>query len=287
MSQKFTINDFNEKYPNDDACLEHFFKERYGSLKRCPNCKKPPKFYRLTDRKCWECQFCAYQIHPLAGTIFHKSDTSLKSWFFAIFLFANSKNGVSSMELKRQLRVTYKTAWRMAKQIRKLFSKSDKKLSKTVEADETYIGGKRRGKRGRGAEGKTAVFGLAQREETVRAEVVPNTQAVTLLPILRKNVRKGSQIMSDEYPPYNRVRSMGYYHRRINHAVKQYVRGLTHVNTIEGFWSQLKRSINGTYHAISPKYLQNYVDEFSWRYNARSCESPAFSLMVQQAALPV
>lgn len=188
------------------------------------------------------------------------------------------------MELKRQLGVTYKTAWRMAKQIRTLFSGNGGKLYRIVEADETYIGGKAEGKRGRGADKKTAVFGLVQREGELRAEVVPNTKAATLLPIMRKNVRLGSRFMTDHYGAYNKVRSMGYYHRRINHGINQYVRGLTHVNTIEGFWSQLKRSINGTYHAVSPKHLQSYVDEFSWRYNARHSPSPLFDLLMEKLA---
>jgi transposase-like protein len=284
--QKFTIKDFNAKYPDDAACLEKFYQERYGLAKSCPQCKKPFKFYKITNRKCWQCQYCAHQIHPLAGTIFHKSETSLKSWFFAIFLFSQSKNGVSGKELQRQLGVTYKTAWRMAKQIRKLLASSGPKLSKTVEVDETYVGGVRRGKRGRGAEGKTAVFGLVQREGELHAEVVPNTRRETILPLITENVEKGSRIMSDEYSPYNKVRSMGYYHRRIKHGINQYVRGLTHVNTIEGFWSQLKRSINGTYHAVSPAYLQSYVDEFSWRYNQRVSPEHPFSLMVELAARP-
>ena len=158
---KFTFKDFNEKYPDDNACLSEIFENRYGHLKTCPSCKKETKFHKVSDRKCYACQYCGFQIHPLANTIFHKSETSLKSWFYAIFLFANSKNGVSGKELQRQLGVTYKTAWRIAKQIRLLFSSDIRKLSNTVEANETYIGGKGRGKRGRGAENKTAVFGLA------------------------------------------------------------------------------------------------------------------------------
>lgn len=282
MAPKYTIKSFNAEFPDDNACVQYLFNLKYGKLKICPKCKKRTKFHRVKTRKCYDCQYCGYQISPLAGTIFHKSDTSLKSWFYAIYLFSVSKNGVSGKELQRQLGVTYKCAWRIAKQIRLLFAKSGGKLSRIVEADETYVGGKGEGKRGRGAENKTAVFGLVQREGEVRAQIVPNTKAETLLPIMGENVRKGSRFMTDEYPPYNRVRSMGYYHRRINHSAKQYVRGLTHVNTIEGFWSQMKRSIHGTYHAVSPKYLQSYVDEFAFRYNHRNLE-PSFSSILSEA----
>ncbi len=125
---KYTIKQFNEDYPNDDACLKRVFNSRYYNLKECPNCHKNTKFHRIVERKCFSCQNCAYQINPLAGTIFHKSSTSLKSWFFAIFLFSNSKNGVSAKELERHLGVTYKTAWRMAKQIRTLMKTGGLKL---------------------------------------------------------------------------------------------------------------------------------------------------------------
>src|SRR5690606_12645201 len=111
--------------PDDDACLQELFEHRYGHLQTCPNCQKPTKFYRVKARKCYKCAFCAYELHPTADTIFHKSSSSLKNWFFAIYLFANSKNGVSAKELERHLGVTYKTAWRMAKQIRLLFQNQD------------------------------------------------------------------------------------------------------------------------------------------------------------------
>lgn len=281
---KYTIAEFSKQFPTDQACLDYLFQRRYPGGGRCDNCKKEDCFYPVKGRKSYACSWCGFQVSPAAGTIFHKSETSLRSWFFAIYLFSQSKNGVSAMELKRQLGVTYKTAWRMAKQIRTLFSGGGGKLYRIVEADETYIGGRAEGKRGRGAENKTAVFGLVQREGELRAEVVPNTKAATLLPIMRKNVRRGSRFMTDHYGAYNKVRSMGYYHRRINHGINQYVRGITHVNTIEGFWSQLKRSINGTYHAVSPKHLQSYVDEFSWRYNARRSLSPLFELLMEKLA---
>lgn len=118
---KFTIQDFNTKYPDEDACIDEVFRQRFSGLKACKTCKNSFKYYKVSNRKCYACQYCGNQIHPLANTIFHKSETSLKNWFYAIFLFSTSKNGVFAMELQRQLGCTYKTAWRMAKQIRKLF----------------------------------------------------------------------------------------------------------------------------------------------------------------------
>jgi len=286
MPHKFTIRDFNEKYPHDDDCLAEIFNNRYGSVKVCPSCKKSTKFHKVTGRKCYACQYCGYQLHPLAGTIFHKSETSLKSWFYAIFLFANSKNGVSAKELQRQTGVTYKTAWRIAKQIRRLFSKPKKKLSKTVEVDETYIGARKPGKRGRGAAGKTAILGMVQRQGNVITHVIRSHKVADIIPLVQKNVRAGSTVMTDELYAYNPLGKLGYTHKRVNHLSKKYVEGEIHTNTIEGFWSQLKRSINGTYHAVSPKYLPSYVDEFSYRYDLRNLRASLFYPMVLRAARP-
>ena len=284
--ERFTIQDFNAQYPTDNACLEAIFKNRYGTLRICPGCEKRTTFYRVKKRKCYTCQYCGYQLHPLADTIFHKSDTSLKSWFYAIYLFANSKNGVSAKELERQLGVTYKTAWRIAKQVRVLCAPSMRKLSQIVEIDETYVGGKGKGKRGRGSENKTPVIGLAQRGGGVAAKVAPHPTTEAINTLVIQHVKAGTLVMTDEYAPYRKL-AKGYRHRMIKHKLKKYVRGMTHTNTIEGFWSQLKRSVSGTYHAVSPKYLQAYVDEFAYRYSKRHALSSLFFPMLARAGTPV
>src|SRR3989344_5492634 len=139
---RYTIKQFNEEYPDDNACLEAVFQNRFGDVKFCPKCGAETKFYRVKKRQCYACMHCGYQLHPLAQTIFRKSETPLKSWFYAIYLFSVSKNGVSAKELERHLGVTYKTAWRMAKQIRLLMQQDVEQLTGTVEVDETYIGGR-------------------------------------------------------------------------------------------------------------------------------------------------
>ncbi len=284
--QKFTIKSFNTKYPNDDACLAEIFKNRYGSLTKCPACKKETRFYKIAGRKCYSCQYCGHQLHPLAGTIFHKSDTSLKSWFYAIFLFSNSRNGVSAKELERALGVTYKTAWRMAKQIRKLFSESSKELSNVVEADETYIGGYAKGQPGKGGDNKTAVVGIVERKGKIVAKAVRNVKFSSVMPLIRKNVKLGSTIMTDEYNVYHPLTKIGYDHQSVKHSLKEYVRGKVRTNTIEGFWGQVKRSIKGTYHAVSPKHLQSYLDEFSYRFDLRNLQASLFYPMILRAARP-
>lgn len=280
MKEKFTIKDFNRMYPDDNSCLDEIFKNRYEHLKVCPSCKRETNFYKVKGRKSYACQYCGYHISPLANTIFHKSSTSLKNWFYSIYLFSNSKNGVSAKELERHLGVTYKCAWRIAKQIRLLFRQNKKLLSNIVEIDETYIGGKHRGKRGRGSENKTSVVGLAQRKGQLKAKVTKNTRSSTIKSIVKDNVEVGIDIITDEYNSYNFVRKSGFKHFTVNHGSKNWINGIAHVNTIEGFWSQLKRSINGTYHCVSPKYLQLYVDEFVYRYNYRLSSFPLFLNLV-------
>lgn len=275
--QRYSVLEFNQRFPDDDSCLDFVWNSRYGKLDVCPHCAKTTKFFAIRARKVYSCQLCGHQISPLADTIFHKSSTSLKTWFYAIFLFGASKNGVAAKELERQLKVTYKTAWRMAQQIRKLYGAVDNgQLFGTVEVDETYIGGKKKGgKRGRGTD-KTPVVGIVQRGNEVRAYVVPNTKSTTVMPLIDKNVKKFTTVMTDDYGVYNRLSLKGYMHDFVNHGTEEWVRGTVHTNTIEGFWSQLKRSINGTYHAVSSKYLQRYIDEFSFRYNRRQLEKPIF-----------
>ncbi len=174
----------------------------------------------------------------------------------------------------------------MQRQIRKLMRSENSILSGTVEIDDTYIGGKHKGKRGRGAEGKTPIFGMVERKGELKADMVENLKAKTVMPIIQENVEGNSQIFSDELSSYEKLKHYGFKHDVIKHRIKEYVRDEVHTNTIEGFWSQLKRSIDGTYHSVSPQHHQLYVDEFSWRYNHRSSENPFFELLLRRVVLP-
>jgi len=279
---RYTIKQFKTQFPTDEACLAHIFNQRFPDGCKCPKCGKE-SFHPVKNRRSYACS-CGFQVYPTEGTIFHKSSTSLVLWFYAIFLMAQSKNGVSAKELERHLGVTYKTAWRMAKQIRKLMSDNDEPFDGEVEADETYVGGKRRGKRGRGAEGKTPVFGVVKRQGGVKTSIVKDVKQKTLMPLIEKMVKSGSLIFTDESNSYNKVKSMGYGHEKVKHGKDEYVRGATHTNTIEGFWSQFKRSVHGTFHCVSPKHLQNYLNEFSFRYNHRDASLPC--LMFSRVSMP-
>lgn len=272
MIERYTIQDFNNQFPDEQACLNYLVKARY------PNAK----IYKIEGRAVYA-DYKGNQISPKAGTIFHHSATALKKWFYAIFLMSQSKNGVSAKELERHLGVTYKCAWRMAHQIRKLMNQGISLLKGIVEIDETMTGGKRPGKRGRGAEGKTTVVGMVERGGKMKAQVIPNVKRKTLEPIIEANVQKGSEVHTDELKSYNNLSEKGYTHETVNHSEGEYVRGNCHVNTDEGFWSQLKRSILGTYCHVSKKWLQAYLNEFVFRYNLRD-SGPIFPYLIGRLA---
>lgn len=262
---RYTFKQFKAEYPDDRACLKAVLENRYGDT--CPKCGVVgTKFYPITGRKGFACLHCRKHIYPLADTIFRKSETSLWNWFYAIYLFSTSKNGVSAKELERHLGVTYKTAWRMAKQIRLLMQQDAEKLTGIVEADETYIGGRSKGQRR--FHNKTAIFGVAEKNGSAKAKVTDTASTNRAKSFLKATVEIGSELHTDDSRIYVWTKQ-DYYHEMVNHTAKEYVRDTIHTNTIEGFWSQLKRSIDGTYHVVSAKYLQSYLNEFVFRYNFR------------------
>lgn len=284
---KYTIKAFNKQFKTDADCLEYIYKQRFPQGATCEKCGVQGNFYPVCSkgvtRRSYACQ-CGFQLYPTVGTIFHKSPTSLKTWFFAMFLMTCSKNGVSAKELERQIGVTYKCAWRICHQIRQLLKEEGLHLEGVVEADETYIGGYRKGRQFSGGVGKTPVAGILQRGGNVIAKVVPRVTRGTLIPNIKENVEAGSVLMTDELSSYRAIPKRVYRHYVVKHSKKEYVRGLCHTNSLEGYWSQLKRSINGTFHSVSRKHLQKYVNEFSYRYNRRKSETPMFLHLIVDVA---
>src|SRR5688572_5466058 len=269
---KFTIADFNRMFPDEDVCLDYVRDMVYPEGITCRKCGVVRPHSKIEGRKAYACAHCGTHVYPLAGTIFEKSSTSLKSWFYAMYLMSSTRCGISAKHLERELGVTYKTAWRMFTQIRKMLDHEVSGIddfSGAVEVDETYVGGKRPGKRGRGAAGKTIAFGIVERHGRVAAQVVPDVKAATLLPVISERVLPASMIYSDEMASYTGLAKRGYQHRRIHHAAKVYVMGDVHTNTIEGFWSLVKRDIDGAHHAVSAKYLQQYINAYAFRWNHR------------------
>jgi transposase len=294
---RYTVFDFDREFPDDAACLEWLVGHLYPDGIFCPKCDRVTKHHRVSKRTCYECQFCGHQEYPMVGTIFEGSATSLKLWFHAFFLMAQTRCGISAKQLERELGVTYKTAYRMFKQIRSLLDQdSDGPLSGTVEMDEAYIGGnpkwmhkndpRRKKFTGRGT-AKQPVFGMAQRKTDlapgrVMAKVVPDVGARSLLGTAAVKVLPASTVYTDEWAPYEHLEGMGYQHSRVHHAQQVYVDGDVHTNTIEGFWATVKTGIRGVYHGVSVEHLQSYLDEYVFRYNHRHDERGMFSAFLSR-----
>jgi len=285
-NKKYTFADFNTEFPNDDACLNHIMEMRWPDGRTmCAKCGVERKHYRVTGRTAYACDHCGNHIYPLAGTIFEKSTTSLRIWFYAMYQMGSTRCGVSAKQLQRETGVTYKTAWRMFKQIRTLMSEEVSLEGSPVEMDETYVGGKRRnGKRGRSTEGnKSCVVGAVERQGKVIAIVGTDATKKTLHGIAKEYILPSSTVFTDEWSGYHGLEQVnGYQHRRVNHSAGVYVTGDAHTNTIEGFWSLVKRGIGGVYHSVGKGYLQSYVDEYSFRYNRRNDQQPMFTSLLEQ-----
>jgi transposase len=292
---QYSLMEFMREFPEDESCLEWLWRNRFsedGKHAQCPKCEQEREFHRYDtsqQRQSWTCTGCGYHLHPTAGTIFHKSSTSLHLWFYAMYLMTSTRCGISAKQIERELGVTYKTAWRMAHLIRHELMEQNEisSMNGPVEADETYIGGRRRGTmHGRPSEGshKVAVFGIAERKGNVMAVTVPNAKRATLMPHIEQFVLPSETIYTDEWRAYDGLRRAGYQHKRVKHSEKIYVSGDAHTNTIEGFWSLTKRGIGGVYHSVSAKHLQGYLNEYAWRYNHRDDERAQFETLLLRAA---
>jgi transposase len=298
----YSLVEFVREFPDDAACLEWLWRTRYspdGETAHCPKCDQDRAFKRYefaTRRQSWTCMACGQHITPTAGTIFHKSSTSLHLWFYAMYLMSSTRCGISAKQLERELGVRYKTAWRMFNKIRNYLMTDDgPPLSGHVEVDETLLGGKIRNdaRRKRDALGwspkrwdsetKTMVFAAVERNGRVRARVIPNSSGPTLRKIVRENVEPGSTLYTDEWLGYTTLGDT-YTHRTIRHRDRIYVDGTTHTQTVEGFFGSAKNAIRGVYHGVSLTWLQGYLDEYAWRYERRGDRNTMFRDLLDAAA---
>lgn len=287
---KYTITQFRNDYPDNNACLHKLFTLRFTGL-ICPKCDGDREFTRVKNRMSYQCPSCGFQVYPMAGTIFEKSRTPLTHWFYAIYLQTTTRNGVAAKELERQLNVCYETALRMAHQIKKLMG-NDKpgKLTGQVEIDESYFGMKvsnmTKGKRakmidenGTVKDNKTGVMAFVSRDGMVRTEVMHGGKSFK--DRVRDNVDKRAVIVTDGHGGYEGLDIEYLKHEVINHLQGEYKRGEWHTNTVEGFWSQLKRTIKGTHIHCEARYLQLYADEVAFRYMNRDNQAGMFDTILQ------
>jgi transposase len=287
-----SIYEFLNQYTDDAICLDKLFSVKLDKLGVCPNCtSRKGKFSRIGTRPCYQCSFCSYQLYPMAGTIFEKTTTPLKKWFYAIYMMSVTRNGVSAKELQRALGVTYKTAWRIGHQIRELMNNKERgQLSGEVTMDETYIGGQERykhkdkRKKVDGYVGKTPVFAMLSKDGQVIAGSFTgdSLNGTILKPIIRQYVEKGSTIITDGFGAYTGL-DKEYRHEVVNHENGDYAnkRGYT-TNAIESYFSGLKRMIKGTHIHVSNKYLPNYLAENTFRFENRNRASEMFEIALRQ-----
>jgi transposase len=301
--------EFCARFPDDAACLEHLWRTRYsmdGEHAVCPKCERYRVFkkYAMANRNTsWTCNGCGHHVHPTAGTIYAKSSTSLHLWFYALYIMASTRCGVSAKQLERELGVSYKTAWRMFHLIRNqvMTQEEDTPLEGDVEMDETFVGGKPRASESRGIEAgtyrriaggkrahekKVTVFGAVERGGRVRANVVADRTYETLSMHAKWYVLPSSTVFTDEWRAYDAIGAGYAGHHRIKHSEHVYVSGDVHTQTIEGFWSLVKNGIRGAHHAVSAKHLQGYLNEYAWRYNFRDDPRSMFELLLARSALP-
>jgi transposase len=286
---RYTRSQFDADFPNDDVCLETIKEQRFpGGVKHCETCQKDRKHYRVRGRTAYACDRCGNHIYPLAGTIFEKSTTSLRIWFQAMYLMGSTRCGISAKQIQRETGVTYKTAWRMFRQIRTLLAEDFTLEGSSVEMDETYMGGRRKGRSGRPGlldrDGpKSCVVGMVERKGRVIARIAEDASKKTLHDLAHGKILPKSMVFTDEHPSYTGL-DKTYQHHRINHSAGVYVRGNVHTNTIEGFWMLVKKGIGGVYHSVSKKYLQTYLNEYSFRYNRRDCGNLIFTEILKKVS---
>jgi transposase-like protein len=297
----YSLTEFQRDFPDDAACLEYLWRSRYspdGKHAECPKCETERVFKRYATsqgRQSWTCTGCGHHVHPTAGTIFHKSSTSLQLWFYAMYLMTSTRCGISAKQLERELGVHYKTAWRMFNKIRnELMGDDDAEplTGRVVEVDETSWGGKPRKRMAMRSpelaawrESKPTVLGMVERGGNVRLRVIAARRGEPLSGAVRANINPESILITDDWMAYRPLRREYRDHKVINHSAGSYVDGEIHTNTIEGFFGNMKTGMRGAYKKVSRKWLQSYLDEYAWRYNQRGGGS-MFHALLDEATRP-
>jgi len=286
------------RFPDQESCINYLEGMRWSHIPECPYCKSKQSSKRMGTQR-HQCNNCNSSYSVLVGTIFEDTKLALPKWFLAISLILNAKKGLSSLQLGRDLGVNRKTAWYLQMRIRKAMQDgNDGDLFKgIVEVDETYIGGAQRnhskqkrqarresGLNFTGMQHKQAVIGLLERDGRIKLQVLEKAHGKTMKPIIEQTVSKEASLVTDGFGGYAGLKKQYKEHQVLNKEKEEYVRGEYHTNTLEGFWTLLKRGIYGQYHKVSTKHLQSYLNEFTFKYNYRENKSN-FDLLLKRGLI--
>lgn len=283
-----SILDLIKAFPDEQTCIDHLEWLRWNGNVVSPF-DPSSKVYDCKGNK-YKCKNTGKYFNVKTATLFDNTKLPLQKWFLAIYLVTSHKKGISSLQLSRDIDITQKSAWFMLQRIRECFGIDDEEmLDNEVEVDETYVGGKNKNRhaskkvdnsQGRSTKDKTAVLGMVERDGKLKAKTVESVGHQSLSREIVERVKEGATLYSDEWTGYKGLERI-YDHAFVKHGQNEYVNGRIHTNTIEGFWSILKRGIVGIYHFTSKKHLQRYVDEFAFRYNSRQTnEALRFNLLL-------
>jgi len=280
IAQIDSLFDLATAFPDEQSCLNHLREIRWRDGEFCPYCGGG-RIYHFSDLKTFKCGDCRQRFSIKVGTIFEDTKLPLRKWFMAIWMITNHPKGIASTTLAKDLKITQKSAWFVLQRLRHAATTKsfNAPLKGTVEADTTFIGGKEKNKHSKdrtggtqGGAGKEVVLGILERDGELRAGHVPDTKGHTLKSIVHGNVKAGSTVMTDEDRSFKGL-NREFYHHAVNHSAGEYVRHYTiHTNGIESVWALLKRQISGIHHWVSPKHLDRYVQEMTWRFNRRDMQ---------------